>query len=280
MHTRQRRPAAPPAIVYTPYGYTHVGDEHRSFTGFNGQPWDPVTGIYLLGNGYRGYDCRLMRFYSPDNLSPFAAGGINAYAYCNDNPINLVDPLGHWPSLLSWPFRLSWHSLPSWPKKTQTLAPITFEGGMQTLYKGREKISPTAFHKEVFKTGHAAFVTHGDHKRSSSKLLNQKGKKTSATSVARKEIAPRLAGLAAYQADPHKPVYLIACLAGQSGAAQKVANQLGRPVIAFEGVLYPFQGERLNSMDIKYVMKESKNIGSDQYIPKPLMFVSVIRSTS
>ncbi|MNI63190.1 hypothetical protein D3C73_1185430 [compost metagenome] len=36
-----------------------------------------------------------MRFISPDNLSPFAQGGLNPYAYCEGDPVNFSDPSGH-----------------------------------------------------------------------------------------------------------------------------------------------------------------------------------------
>ena len=39
-----------------------------------------------------------MRFNSPDSLSPFGDGGINAYSYCDNNPVNLSDSSGHTPS--------------------------------------------------------------------------------------------------------------------------------------------------------------------------------------
>ena len=35
-----------------------------------------------------------MRFNSPDQLSPFDAGGLNAYAYCSGDPVNRSDPSG------------------------------------------------------------------------------------------------------------------------------------------------------------------------------------------
>jgi RHS repeat-associated protein len=63
--------------------------------GFNGERPDPLTGHYLLGNGYRAFNPVLMRFNSPDSLSPFGKGGLNAYAYALGNPVDRVDPTGH-----------------------------------------------------------------------------------------------------------------------------------------------------------------------------------------
>ncbi|RMV11327.1 hypothetical protein ALP17_02676, partial [Pseudomonas savastanoi] len=48
-----------------------------------------------MGNGYRAYNPVLMRFNSPDSLSPFGKGGMNAYAYCAGDPVNRSDPTGH-----------------------------------------------------------------------------------------------------------------------------------------------------------------------------------------
>ncbi|KAG2005296.1 hypothetical protein GB937_008839 [Aspergillus fischeri] len=76
---------------YTPYGFGATG----SSIGFNGQWRDPVTGWYHLGNGYRVYSPVLMRFHQPDPWSPFTSGEINPYAYCLGDPINRVDPSGH-----------------------------------------------------------------------------------------------------------------------------------------------------------------------------------------
>src|SRR5207253_5785373 len=44
----------------------------------------------------------LMRFHSPDSLSPFGAGGINPYVYCAGDPINFVDPTGHANRGVNW----------------------------------------------------------------------------------------------------------------------------------------------------------------------------------
>lgn len=75
----------------SPYGYL---PGFQSLLGFNGERPDPVTGCYLLGNGHRAFSPSLMRFISPDSMSPFAAGGSNSYAYCLCDPINRQDPLG------------------------------------------------------------------------------------------------------------------------------------------------------------------------------------------
>ncbi len=83
------------AIAYTPYGHHDQLMALAGLPAFNGQQPDPVTGHYLLGNGYRAYNPALMRFNSPDSLSPFGEGGLNAYAYCAGDPVNRSDPSGH-----------------------------------------------------------------------------------------------------------------------------------------------------------------------------------------
>ncbi|RMO86325.1 hypothetical protein ALQ32_03477 [Pseudomonas syringae pv. tagetis] len=83
------------ALAYTPYGHRHPSAGPMNLPGFTGQRVDPVTGHYLLGNGYRAFNPVLMRFNSPDSLSPFGEGGLNAYGYCAGDPVNRVDPSGH-----------------------------------------------------------------------------------------------------------------------------------------------------------------------------------------
>ncbi|VVO20401.1 RHS repeat-associated core domain-containing protein [Pseudomonas fluorescens] len=82
-------------IAYSPYGHRSIENGLLSLLGFNGERPDPVTGYYMLGNGYRAFNPVLMRFNSPDNLSPFDEGGLNAYGYCSGDPINSRDPTGH-----------------------------------------------------------------------------------------------------------------------------------------------------------------------------------------
>ena len=82
-------------IAYNAYGHRPVENGLISLLGFNGERADPVTGHYLLGNGYRAFNPVLMRFNSPDSKSPFGKGGVNSYAYCKGNPVLRTDPTGH-----------------------------------------------------------------------------------------------------------------------------------------------------------------------------------------
>lgn len=91
--------------AYTPYGHHPLGNGLLSQLGFNGEPPEPVTGWYLLGNGYRPFNPVLMRFTSPDSWSPFGEGGVNAYGYCVGDPVNRVDPTGHTPNIIKSLFR-------------------------------------------------------------------------------------------------------------------------------------------------------------------------------
>ena len=78
---------------YSPYGFDKVASR-ESILGYNGEYRDIMSGYDLLGNGVRAYSSVLMRFCSADVLSPFGAGGINGYAYCEGDPINYLDADG------------------------------------------------------------------------------------------------------------------------------------------------------------------------------------------
>jgi RHS repeat-associated protein len=88
------RPGRPVSQAYSPYGHCRADSGLGSLLGFNGEVHDPVTGHYLLGNGHRAHNPVLMRFNSPDRLSPFGRGGLNPYAYCLGDPVNFSDPTG------------------------------------------------------------------------------------------------------------------------------------------------------------------------------------------
>jgi RHS repeat-associated protein len=100
--------ATPPHMfTYTPYGYCPPIQGLLSVLGFNGEQPDRVTGHYHLGNGYRQFNPVLMRFNNPDSWSPFGQGGLNAYAYCEGEPIMNTDPDGYslLQSLIVKPFK-------------------------------------------------------------------------------------------------------------------------------------------------------------------------------
>ncbi|MFU2326880.1 RHS repeat-associated core domain-containing protein [Pseudomonas sp. NFX98] len=90
----------PHPLAYSPYGHRPAENGLISLLGFNGERPDPVTGCYLLGNGYRAFNPVLMRFNSPDSWSPFGEGGLNAYGYCGGDPVNQMDSTGHAPAFL------------------------------------------------------------------------------------------------------------------------------------------------------------------------------------
>lgn len=84
-------------MIFLPYTVYGVQADEKSFSpiGFNGEYYDPCSGCYPLGLGYRLYSPSLMRFLSPDTLSPFGKGGEHIYGYCKNDPVNHVDRTGH-----------------------------------------------------------------------------------------------------------------------------------------------------------------------------------------
>ena len=69
---------------------------------YRGYYYDNETGLYYLNAIY--YDPSIGRFISPDVLTILdetkgQVNGLNLYMYCNNNPVNLCDPSGHFPIL-------------------------------------------------------------------------------------------------------------------------------------------------------------------------------------
>jgi RHS repeat-associated protein len=81
-------------LTYSPFGFSSSTLEKYPLPGLTAQILE-AAGLYLLGNGKRAYNPVLMRFHSPDTWSPFGRGGINAYAYCEQDPINWQDLSGN-----------------------------------------------------------------------------------------------------------------------------------------------------------------------------------------
>lgn len=80
--------------TYSPYGFLE-SKKNAALIAFNGQCLDLSSHAYVLGSGHRLFSPVRMRFNSPDRLSPFDRGGLSAYAYCENDPINFTDPSGH-----------------------------------------------------------------------------------------------------------------------------------------------------------------------------------------
>lgn len=78
---------------FTVYGFPAPGSFNTPL-GFTGQRFNAMSGCYPLGHGHRWFNPRVMRFGQSDSLSPFGKGGVNSYAYCQNDPVNRLDPNG------------------------------------------------------------------------------------------------------------------------------------------------------------------------------------------
>jgi len=85
---------------YDPYGNLLTGSTQPTYA-FTGREWDAETGLYYYRAGY--YDPKIGRFVSEDPIR--FRGGINFYAYVDDNPVNESDPLGLTGELCTSPVR-------------------------------------------------------------------------------------------------------------------------------------------------------------------------------
>ncbi|WP_157966682.1 RHS repeat domain-containing protein, partial [Fastidiosibacter lacustris] len=79
-----------------PFEIQETIKEIRQNLRFPGQYYDEETGFYY--NGSRHYSPQLRSYIQPDPLDPLSGGSIDAYAYAENNPVNIVDPLGLCPS--------------------------------------------------------------------------------------------------------------------------------------------------------------------------------------
>ena len=69
---------------------------HANPIRYRGYYYDENTKLYYLNSRY--YNPEWRRFISPDDanyLDPENVNGLNLYCYCNNDPVNFVDPSGH-----------------------------------------------------------------------------------------------------------------------------------------------------------------------------------------
>ena len=69
---------------------------------YRGYYYDTETGLYFLQTRY--YDPEVGRFLNRDSVQyadPETINGLNLYAYCLNNPVEYVDPTGHFPIWLA-----------------------------------------------------------------------------------------------------------------------------------------------------------------------------------
>lgn len=83
---------------YKPFGEfsrrEQYGTSNAAWYYFTGKPLDDETGLMFYGARY--YSPLLGRFITPDTIvqGPMNPQTLNRYSYCNNNPVNLVDPDG------------------------------------------------------------------------------------------------------------------------------------------------------------------------------------------
>ncbi len=95
---------------YDPFGkisrFVRFGSKiNTGWQYFNDKPFDDETGLIFYGARY--YDPKLGRFITADTIvqEPGNPQTLNRYTYCNNNPVNLIDPTGH-----KWSWKKFWSS--------------------------------------------------------------------------------------------------------------------------------------------------------------------------
>ncbi|MEW6555021.1 MAG: RHS repeat-associated core domain-containing protein [Actinomycetota bacterium] len=82
------------ALVYDPYGNPLANSDLDSSLGYQEDYTDPASGLVWMGA--RWYSPELARFLSVDPLPGYTDEplSLNPYLYCEDDPMNSLDPLG------------------------------------------------------------------------------------------------------------------------------------------------------------------------------------------
>ncbi|SHN04149.1 RHS repeat-associated core domain-containing protein [Pseudomonas asturiensis] len=260
---------------FTPYGHRHPQANLLYLPGFKGQETDRLTGHYWLGNGYRAFNPVLMRFNSPDSLSPFGKGGLNPYAYCVGDPVNRVDPSGHMPLFLktalqglqpgnSVPFLLERESfisqrIPGIEQKNIGVKVLNLGyrlelGGGVNAYQKLKKNG----NLELIVNGHAATLPTSDL---SALIAQGKGY------VYPQELVDRLAEQRVHL-NNFENIHLVSCFLGTGGArsyAAEVARITKKPVKAYIGYVYTHEIRNIQDSTDNFLVGFYKKDSYDEY---------------
>ena len=105
------------SYVYNAWGATtttyHNGASSSTVSNpftYRGYYYDKDLGLYYLMSRY--YDANICRFVNADGqLNTDSILGYNMFAYCENNPVNRIDPDGHvWKNIKNW-FSSAWNNV-------------------------------------------------------------------------------------------------------------------------------------------------------------------------
>jgi RHS repeat-associated protein len=222
--------------------------EAQGRLGFNGQLHEPRGCWQFLGNGYRVYNPVLRRFHSPDSQSPFGKGGINAYAYCGGDPINHMDPSGHFLLRMAMLMGASSAALGGLAVARQAVGDDKGAAVFGVLGAALGTAS-MAVGVHRFRTKMPG-LKQGDfriHRGSTSDIVDVHGGPDGAQVGSRTLGGAELGALLKAEGIGSKPITLVSC--GLAPQGQAVANVVGVPVTAYRGTTWPWG--RSNALSFK-----------------------------
>ena len=232
-------------MAYNVYGHRPAESGLSSVLGFNGERADPVTGHYMLGNGYRAFNPVLMRFNSPDSWSPFGKGGINAYGYCGGDAINFSDPTGHvFLRYVSgvWS-RLNLSSALEGMNTYELNLQVTKASGVPiTTFESLQKLKPDVYAAIDYsknKKRRVNIQAHGYYSSEAGGYLTSQGEK-----IVAEELHRWMRDAQLLKVDK---IRLMICYSGNGGAnglAGRLHELTGVPVTAYSGLLATKNGPR------------------------------------
>ena len=236
-------------IVYNAYGHRPPESGVASVLGFNGERADPVTGHYLLGNGYRAFNPVLMRFNSPDSWSPFGRGGINAYGYCAGDPVNRYDASGH--ISLFTGFKVL---------KSKLVNTVLFRRKKQFVSNVKSVGEELLQYEHTSSSGHRVLTFNGHGEVDSGKSFMWKGD----NGIDADQLV-QLSKAQGTKFEDYNLIRLLSCELAEGDFPQNVANLTGLPTKAYEGLVYiSYEGRSAKQL----VKLSQRNNKAPIYIPQ------------